>query len=567
MGFATGEAPVSPYGPTTADVSQTGCAHGLTVREALEMPPLAGVRVLAGAGGLDRVIERVHVMKDSDALPWVSAHELLLTTGYPLRDMPPWLPTLMTELAARDLSAFAVKLHHYLEALPSGMLAEAEQLDLPLLLLPDTVDFDDVLTQILAEVLRRQTAALERSRQAHDALLSVIVDGGGLRELADTAAEVLDMAVFVTTPHGRVVAQGGDPAQLATWRRSSCFDKSGRFRAECEPDGVQSHASLPGSHAVASIVAAHVDRGRIVAFSAKSDIDDNDVTILKQSAAMAALAVSKQLAVTAVEDKYRGDFLRDVLAGRAGDRDWVIAHADALGWDIDRDVVVVVAQLDPETSPPPATEPTNRSAQERLTTAWQNAMLRRDGFIAVAGFAQEVVALMPAPSNPDAAVLEVARQVSRDMGSSARSFTTGVSRVVADPDGLPSGYEQARRAVHVGRQMNGPGSVAHFDGLGSFRLLCQIQDRSELHCFVEETLHELGAENDPEMAELRHTLKVLLDTNLNVAEAARQLHFHYNTLRYRIGKLERILGPFSTDPELRLDLALALKVFQMRGLR
>jgi PucR family transcriptional regulator, purine catabolism regulatory protein len=100
--------------------------------------------------------------------------------------------------------------------------------------------------------------------------------------------------------------------------------------------------------------------------------------------------------------------------------------------------------------------------------------------------------------------------------------------------------------------------------LGAFRLLSLVRDPAELRGFVTETLRELAAD-EPEAGDLRHTLQVLLDSNLNVAHAARELHFHYNTLRYRIGKLERILGPFTEDADLRLDLALALKVMQMRG--
>ena len=125
---------------------------------------------------------------------------------------------------------------------------------------------------------------------------------------------------------------------------------------------------------------------------------------------------------------------------------------------------------------------------------------------------------------------------------------------------------EARRAVHVGRQLQGTSAVTHFDDLGAFRLLSLIEDANELRNFVNEVLRELAHESDPEAADMRTTLRVLLDTNFNVAETSRRLHFHYNTLRYRISKLERLVGPFTSDPDLQLDLSLALRVMQMRGL-
>lgn len=192
----------------------------------------------------------------------------------------------------------------------------------------------------------------------------------------------------------------------------------------------------------------------------------------------------------------------------------------------------------------------------------------RDQGAPVVGFAQEVVALLPIShgADPDRVVRAVVRVVSGNGGGGRRSFATGVSRVIDDPERIPEAYDQARRAVEVGRKLHGAGAVAHFDALGSFRLLSLVRDPAELHGFVVETLRDLAADDYPEAADLRHTLQVLLDTNLNVAEAARRLFVHYNTLRYRIGKLERLLGPFPTDPNLRLDLALALKVLQMRGI-
>ena len=86
-------------------------------------------------------------------------------------------------------------------------------------------------------------------------------------------------------------------------------------------------------------------------------------------------------------------------------------------------------------------------------------------------------------------VVEAAvREVAGDGGGGRRPFATGVSRMAPSPDDLPVAYEQARKALTVGRQMHGPRAVAHFDDLGVFRLLSLIDDDRELSSFVRETL-------------------------------------------------------------------------------
>jgi len=414
----------------------------------------------------------------------------------------------------------------------------------------------------------RRAAAAARSEEVHRALVQVVVDGGGLQEVTDELVGVLGGVVAATTPDGRVQAVSGAAADVARVLASSHVDGSGRWRVERVPAGVVPDPESPGgagSLAAVPVVAGGVHLGRIIAFS-EGRLHAAEVTALSAAATVAALVVTKALAVRAVEAKHSGDFLHDLVSGRPGSAEHAVTHAASLGWDLDRPLVVVVAELDPV---PPAVRPTAevlRPAQERFAAAWTSVVGARDQRAAVAGFTAEVVALLGVPANGDVerSVAEVVSAVSGDGGGGRRSFSCGVSRVVTTPCGLPAAYEQARKAVHVGRQLHGTGAVAHFDRLGVFRLLSLIPDSSELRGFVTETLGELAGD-DPDAVDLRRTLEVLLETNLNVAETARTLHFHYNTLRYRIGKLERMLGTFTREPALRLDLALALQVLRMRG--
>jgi len=228
---------------------------------------------------------------------------------------------------------------------------------------------------------------------------------------------------------------------------------------------------------------------------------------------------------------------------------------------------VVAAEIDPpDAGAEPASSAQRRQWQERFSAAWRQVADGVAPGIATVDFSSEVVTLLPVDDDGPTVVRRVVTAVAGDKGGGRRPFSVGVSRVARSLDELPDAYAHARRAVDVGRRVNGGGSTTFFDQLGLHRLIALIPDSpegvSELRSFVRDVLGPL-AEQTTEAADLRETLQVLLDTNFNVAEAARLQFFHYNTMRYRVSKLERLLGPLSTDPHLRLDVAVALRVLEI----
>jgi len=412
--------------------------------------------------------------------------------------------------------------------------------------------------------------ALARIDALHRALTQIVLEDGTLDNIAAEVARVVGVGVLVTSTDGRERASAVTVDHRAMLDEHHLVDPTGRIRVERL--GGQSVPMRGGAEARSQRVAAGgSDLARLIVVKLDGPIAEDDVHALERAAAVAALLITRQEAITAIENKYQGDFLRDLFLHRTGgpnSDDYVAEHAATFGWNLDRPVVVLCAEIDPL---PPDTVPVARAVrrqwQERFAAAWRQVTRSLDETIPTVDFSSEVVVLLPVGDSADgghAAVRRAVTAVTGDKGGGRRPFSVGVSRVASTVDDLSEAYAQAQRAVEVGRRVHGGGSTTFFDGLGLHRLIALIPDQAELRSFAHDVLGPL-ADDSSDAADLRRTLQVLLDTNFNVAEAARSQFFHYNTMRYRVSKLERLLGPLSEDPHLRLDVAVALRVLEITG--
>ena len=580
---------------------------GLTLEEALALPALEGTSVAAGAGGLGRVVRHMVVDDPADPLA-VAGPDVLVVLGARL---PPSDPANYRALVERlDSMGTAGLAFRRVEGgtppLPGEVLAEAERRGFPVLALRGDVRMDDVLAEVLGAVVAKQGEALALSSRMDDEFMTVALSGGGLEEVTQRLSVFLEgAAILGLGPEREVVTSAGPAgdveeisdwlwlldaaaddalAELAPSRRLSVSraDQGVVTPAEVLADAdlspadgillVPGHHELPGGvgqYAVAPVMAGDQRHGWLVAVNRSGPMMTGAGGVLERAAVIAALAVIRSQAVHSVELRFQGDLVRRLVGGSVRHTERTLAYTRSFGWRLDGPVVVLVTAT--ETVADAAADPTRAlDVLDRLADGWRSAMESEVSGAAVAGLSTEIVTVLPldgrTPEEVSALVAAVSGRVNGRLRRVGRVVSTGISRPAASLSAYGEAHQQAQRALGVGQEIHGPAAVTHFDQLGVFRLLSLIPDSTELRSYVDEVLGPLADASDLDSADLRETLRVLLETNLNVAESARRLHFHYNTMRYRIGKLERLLGPFTSDPTLRLNLLLALHAARMRGL-
>lgn len=545
--------PLGDEGPLTAENSST--SDQLTVRELLQQPAMELASVLAGENGQDTAIRRLNVMTLPEIVRWVEEGEFLLTTGFPLRAHGD-PARLVRDLSEMKLAGLGVKFDSYYGSFGPAVLAVADELNFPIVSIPIDIRFDDVLSQAFETIINRQAAELSRSHRLHHTFLGLTFSGGGIQSLVEELVRLLAAeSAAVVDNQGTVLAHAGDIEALRCLSADTPADLT-TLNVESLEQG--RHSGSGFTWVVAAMSAASVAHGHVVVVGLEGKLGPYAMTAAEQAAIVCTLEMIRGQAVRAVSGRFASNLLHELMTG--DDLEGVSARAAALDWSLSRDIVVVAAR--PEDGRPVAAQATEQSPlREQLTSeGWAVACHRIDPHAAVGVLGAQLVAVL----GGDVHVRPMVDALHAEMfKSTRREFAFGVSRWHPGPEGIRDAYEEALRAMRLGARVNGPNAVTLYDGLGLFRLLAQL-DEAELETFVSDTLGPVLDLPDPERSDLLKTLDVLLANHLNIAQTAREVHYHYNTLRYRLTKLENLLGAFSSDAATARRIGVALEILRMR---
>lgn len=533
------------------DAADSKLDQPITVAELLADAVMAGAELVAGRTGVGRTINAVNVMSVPEIGRWVRTGEFLLATGYPLPRDDKGQVRLLEDLHDLGVSGIGIKLDRYMSELSDALIDVADELGMPLVVIPERVRFDDILSRTFTKIVNQQAAALERAQEIHNSFLDISLSGGGLSKLAGKLSALLGGAgVVVTDPQGGILASAGDQEPLAGLEPHLGADS-----------GFHTDERTGRRWAARQIRAGDLRHGFVVVAEGAAPFGEFGLVALDQAAIVAALEITRDLAVGTAERRFSSNALFELITGGESEFADAATRGATFGWDLDRDVVVLVGRKEVDEDQRAVSKRQSRLAGERAIEFWTSAVHGHDRGAAAAGLGAELVAVIGAGQD----VVAVARAIQSEVARFTQGrYAIGVSREYQGSVGIPAAYQEAKMALRLGHRVSGPGAVTAYGDLGLFRLLAQVAD-DELRTFVGETLGPLLRLSEPERSEMLGTLEAMVEHNMNMAETARHMHYHYNTLRYRLTKLEGLLGPFSTNTAVTIRVCVALQIMDMQS--
>ncbi len=139
-------------------------------------------------------------------------------------------------------------------------------------------------------------------------------------------------------------------------------------------------------------------------------------------------------------------------------------------------------------------------------------------------------------------------------------FTIGIGPVWSKLIECRTSISKARYALNFNSADIG---FSFYDDLRLQKLLFDIPNQEELVILMEQILGDIVINSNEKNNEMYNTIETFIDCNCDIAKTAKKLYIHVNTLRYRLKKIESILGiSFENFDDLfNIKLAVSIKKY------
>ncbi|MDB5078158.1 MAG: hypothetical protein JWP00_82 [Chloroflexi bacterium] len=594
----------------------------VTVQELQQHILPDGTDLLAGQGGLAHEVSWVLAGRSRPPIfDGLKGNELVLISVRVLRalDEEFHISRLFNYLSEKGVAAAAV-----LGEISDVGIEAANELNLPLFALPEGTSLPELERNVTKYIAENNQQLQHWNQEVYRQFTELAIEGKGIAVIAELLCKLSGKAVVVEDANFRARVQFTPERDHNIVLAGVSESRNGQYNAlnpeinpvPSETGGLNSvlhnnlsvlrdwlhnkdlRASDPPMHVfempltghnplyqlTAPIIAQSTIAGYVSLIG--SDFDRRQRVALSRAASALAIERAREMAVSAVEDKFQANVLDELLDGAFTSPEVIIERAKRLGYNLQlsywvasfafrqqektlrkKPLTIVLdgreMELDLPVSETMGRELQRLVEQESARRNWATiTRVRDDRFVVF--FANANGKEFGGPVEAKKAVMIFQERFVDSYPDI--SVSAGLGRFQeGGVEGLPKQSAEAEKAVMMGLRLFGPGQLTYFGDLGVYRLLLTIGNNRELREFYQEVLGRLLEHDSRNGGELMRTLEAYFRYQGSPSEMARKIDVHRNTLLYRLRRIQDITGFDLEDSETALALHLALRIQEVLG--
>ncbi len=556
---------------------------GLSISDILQLPILAEAKILAGRKGIEREVTQVTVGEVPDIGDWLSGGELVLSTFFAVETTTEAQTAFVRKIIESGASGLLVKPERFLKAVDEELIVLGDSNDFPVIEVPPEVRWTHVTADISEHIVGEHLSLLERSSEIHQRLLEVVIEGSGWQAIADTSAELLGRPVLLEDSFFEPLASAVPPGMdagvvtgLAAKRNRAAVDggkhggdRSERFRRVMLEEGER----FPAMVTVPIVVSRDV-LGYVSGFELEAELNELDLVALESAATIAALEMGRDLVRLETENRLRGDFVDDLLAGEFDAGPTMLQRASYLGGDLSHGCMVLIADIDSfgdYVTRNRLKEAEVQRIKNRYFSAIKQVVRPYHEKALLTPKSDNVIAFLPPLAGEEDKLQPVARSTAARIRTTCSevlpdlTVSVGLGRFHEDPNETGRAYREAQTALRVSQRLGETGAIVTFDDMGIYKLLLSAmeEDPDEVRSFYEETIAVIERYDSEHNTDLVGTLETFLANNRSIAATAEALFTHRHTVRYRLGRIADLTGLDVNRSEDQEKLGFGLKAMRL----
>ncbi|MCE5209419.1 MAG: PucR family transcriptional regulator ligand-binding domain-containing protein [Chloroflexi bacterium] len=535
---------------------------GISVHEALSVSVLAQGKLLAGRRNLNNIIDQIDVIESPFQDNWDAKNCLFLTSFYAsVNNLPEQIRTIEM-LYEKGCSALCFQNLHFSE-LDLTVIQRAEELGLPLIQIPASVSYAKIITSINKIIKGEKINQLLPNQDAYQKLMKIIGQDGKLEDITKALTKYINYPVVIIDSSGHILS--GIPPE----GKIQDLENVMNYLSKSNEPITNTYWVAPYKLWLVPVFSE--DKLVVDAFIIIDDpnrlLNETDVIYVEQAANIVAFNLIARQQERKSEHQLRKIFVENLLNGNFDSTEIILNQARLLGWNLSNKRVIILIDLtflEQDDGHHFRICQKDQFIKEQLVQVVTQVMneyrtddifIELDDHIVIMPGFKEGISKLEMQNRIETTIKLIKNQISKYIGEIDCPITVGGFHETVD--GLCESYSEAMSSLKYFYRNNTLQNFVWYDDIEIFLILDNVYLQSKIQKWAAKILGKLIDYDLINETELVKTLEAYFDTNQKLQQTADKLFIHPKTLKYRLQRIEEILGknPFLGENQLNYFLA------------